>query len=322
MTTKENLKIAFWGTGPLAESAIYNLYKNNFNISLIITKPDSKVGRHHELQAPMIKSWGESKNIKVIQPERLKMIEGDNIDGYNLFKGLISDCDICIVASYGKIIPEEILSIPKYGFINIHPSDLPLLRGPSPIESTLLTGADEIVVTIMKLEYKMDAGDIIIKNKIIMDDDDTAGTVEIRAGQLGGQMISDILIDFVNGNVKTIKQDESLATFCKFVDKSEGEVQGLTLALSQGEGTNAIKEIQNKYRAYTPWPGIFFYMHPALPLGKVPKAEGVESKGVRIKINKINMSKNISSYDELILRVTPEGKKEISWQDFKRGYLK
>jgi methionyl-tRNA formyltransferase len=305
MTNKQNLKIAFWGTGQLAESAIYNLYKNDFDISLVITKPDSKVGRNHDLQEPMIKKWAEGKNIKVLQPIRLKMNADDNIDGYNLFKGLIADCDVCIVASYGKIIPEEILALPRFGFINIHPSDLPLLRGPSPIETQLLTGAREIVITIMKLTFKMDAGDILIKNKIPLGDTDTSSTVEIMTGQVGGQMVSDILLDYVNGHIKSIKQDESLATYCKFVAKSEGEIHGLFTDLYQAEVKEKIIEIQNKYRAYTPWPGIFFLY-----------------QGIRIKINQINLNKNISSIDELILTVTPEGKKEISWEDYKRGYIK
>ncbi len=327
---KNKIKYAFWGTGPLAESALYTLYKNDFIPEYIFTKPDAEVGREKTLTAPMIKKWGESKDITVIQPSKLKPTAEDldinntdnKIDGYNLLKGILSDMDVCIVASYGKIIPAELLSLPKYGFINIHPSDLPEYRGPSPIESQLLANYKELVISIMKLDVGMDSGDIIIKNKINIDNADTSQTLEIKAGQVGGAILSDILTDYVGGNIKSIPQDNNKATFCKFVKKEDSEIKINVKELSGAENIalEKILEIKNKYRAYTPWPGIFFFLNHM-------------DKDIRVKINKVEleMTENILNkienntpldLEDVIISVTPEGKKEMSFGDFKKGYVK
>lgn len=307
------IKYAFWGTGPLAESALYALYKNNLeknNLSLeyIFTKPDAEVGRAKTLTSPMIKKWGESKNIKVIQPSKLKpsvedldINNADNkIDGYNLLKGILSDMDVCIVASYGKIIPKELLDLPKYGFINIHPSDLPEYRGPSPIESQLLDNYKELVISIMRLDAGMDSGDIIIKNKIDIEELDTVQTLEIKAGQAGGELLSNILEDYINNNIKSKVQDHAKKTICKFVKKEDGEIKL----------TDDIQEIKNKWRAYFGWPGIFFFLKHRIHN---------EEKLVRFKISDFDLKGD--NLEECILKLIPEGKKEISYPDFKRGYL-
>ena len=151
----QDLKYIFYGTGPLAESALYSLYHTGLIPVAIVTKPDALVGRHQTLTEPMIKVWAKSKNIKVLQPESLK---GEN----NILNTFLKDnpIDIAIVASYGKIIPEYILDIPGHGTLNIHPSTLPLYRGPSPIESQLLAGANSIGLSIMALDAGMDSGPV------------------------------------------------------------------------------------------------------------------------------------------------------------------
>jgi methionyl-tRNA formyltransferase len=317
---KNKIKYAFWGTGPVAESALYAIHKNNLEITrnkknskelsleYIFTKPDAIVGREKTLTAPMIKTWGESKSIKVIQPSRLKpsledldINNPDNkIDGYNLLKEILRNLDVCVVASYGKIIPKELLELPKYGFINLHPSDLPEYRGPSPIESQLLDNYKELVISIMKLDSGMDSGDILIKNKIEISELDTAQSLELKAGQVGGELIANILPDYIDNNIKLQKQDDDKKTVCTFIKKEDGEIKL----------TDNLQEIKNKWRAYYGWPGIFFFLKHIVH---------DEEKIIRIKISGFNLKEN--SLDKCILRVIPEGKKEISFDDFKRGYL-
>ncbi len=284
---KNNLKIIFFGTGPLAESVLFSLYNNGYAPELVVTKPDSLVGRHQTLTPPSIKTWCQLKNISVYQPEKLK----DETDK----SPLLQDYDLAIVASYGKIIPENILNKPKYGFLNLHPSLLPLYRGPSPIESQLRDGAEQIGMSIMKLDKEMDHGPILAQNIIPVTSLDTAGTLEIKAGQMGGQMLIEIIEHYVNGNLIPKEQDHSSATFCKFIEKSEGEIKL----------TDDINSIKNKYRAFTPWPGIFFFHQHS-------------DKNIRVKINRLNLNEN--TLDNCIESVTPEGKSEISWADFKHGY--
>ena len=283
-----NIKYAFWGTGPLAESVLYSLYKNNLTPALVITKPDSKIGRKQEIISPQIKTWCDLKGIKVYQPESLK----DNTELIDLLKSF----DMSIVASYGKIIPEEILDIHRLGILNVHPSTLPLYRGPSPIESQLLTGTKEIGLTIIKMDEEMDHGPILLQNKLSITERDNSHTVEIKAGQLGGEMLSQIFESYTGGNLLSKEQKHEEATFCKFVKTSDGEIKL----------TDNIENIKNKFRAYTPWPGIFF-MHKH------------NENEIRVKISDLDI--DAKEIDLLIKKVIPQGKKEMTFESFKNGYI-
>lgn len=283
-----NMKYAFWGTGPLAESVLYSLYKNNLAPALVITKPDSKVGRKQEIISPQIKTWCDIKGIKVYQPESLK----DNPELKEMLKGF----DMSIIASYGKIIPEEILNMPRLGFLNIHPSMLPLYRGPSPIESQLLAGAKEIGVSLIKIDKEMDHGPILLQSTLSVADNDNSHTVEIKAGQMGGEMLSQIFEAYSLGHLIAKEQDHALATFCKFINKSDGEMKL----------TDGIENIKNKFRAFTPWPGIFF-MHT--------HGENI----IRVKVSAIDFEEE--HIDRLIQKVIPEGKSEMTFESFKNGYI-
>ena len=309
------IKYAFFGTGTMAESTLYTLYKNNLSPEYIFTKPDSVVGRHKDLKEPLIKKWANSKNITVIQPERLKPSTVDlniddpknNIDGYNLLKSILKDMDICIVSSYGKIIPMELLELPKYGFINIHPSDLPHFRGPSPIETQLLNAYKEIVISIMKLDVGMDTGDIIIKNKIMVDVLDTSQSLEIKCGQAGGELILKILKDYIDGNIKLIKQNVSDKSICHFIKKEDGEIKISKQEILESLPTSKLEKIKDAWRAFYPWPGIFFFLE-----------EG--DKRIRFKVTEFDLTKE--TFAKCVKKIIPEGKKEIAFEDFKRGYLK
>lgn len=289
----EDLKIIFWGTGPLAESALYSLYKNGIIPKYVVTKPDSLIGRKQILTPPQIKNWVLSKkenglDIKILQPEKLKDLENDS--------PLLQDYDLAIVASYGKIIPDNLLSIPKYGFLNIHPSDLPRYRGPSPIESTLLASEKEIIVSLMKLDKEMDSGPILLKKPIIIDILDNANTLEYKAGSLGGEMTFEVLEHYINGNLKPVEQNHNLATYCKFIEKSNGEINL----------EDEINSIKNKWRAFYPWPGIFFFVKH-------------NNKDIRVKISDFDLTAD--TIENAIKKVIPEGKSEMTFEDFKRGYF-
>jgi len=293
----KNIKYAFWGTGPLAESVLYALYKNDLSPALVITKPDSRVGRHQELSSPYIKSWCESKNIKVYQPEKLK----DN----NEILDMLKEVDLCIVASYGKIIPENILNTPKLGFLNVHPSMLPLYRGPSPIESQLATGAKEIGISIMKLDSEMDHGPILIQSKISININDNSHTTEIKSGQAGGELLVQIFEAYISGNLKAVQQEHDKATFCKFIKKEDGEIK-IDFNNKESLGQINIEEIKNKFRAYTPWPGIYF-LHTH------------KEKTIRVKISEVNL--DTENIETLIQKIIPEGKSEMTFESFKNGYI-
>ncbi|MEI6352538.1 MAG: methionyl-tRNA formyltransferase [Candidatus Nomurabacteria bacterium] len=290
----KNIKFAFFGTGPLAESALYSLYKNNLIPSLVITSPDKRSGRKMELHSPIIKTWCESKNIKVWQPINFKDTEENN-------KYLSEEFDVFIVASYPKILPESILNIPKSGTLNVHPSLLPKYRGPSPIQTALLNGDNTTGITIIKLDKEVDHGPILIQKEINILDEDINEKLERKCGAEGGEMILQILEHYLEGNIKLIDQDHDLATFTRKFDKKEGEIKLEDKA----------EDIQNKFKAFLPHIPLFFFINH-------------KDKEMRVKISQINLIKDFAKdklAKEIIEKVIPEGKSEMNFEDFERGYL-
>ncbi len=291
----KNISFAFFGTGALAESVLASLVRNGYTPTLIVTKPDSPQGRHLQMTAPHIKTWAEMKNIPVFQPISLREIGSDSPLHSQKF-------DVFIVASYGKIIPEEILNIPRHGILNVHPSLLPKYRGPSPIESALLDGCTETGVSIIKLDSEMDHGPILVQTAFTIDKEATAGTLEVSCGQLGGDLLSQILPSYIDGSLIPKEQEHSKATICKKIEKTLGEIK---------LNDNA-DDVRRKFRALTPWPGIYFFITH-------------NEKQIRVKVTGIDLVTMIEKNDtakNIITLVIPEGKKEMSFESFSRGYLK
>lgn len=292
---ENTLRYAFFGTGPLAESVLAALVRANFIPVLLVTKPDAPQGRHMQITPPNIKIWAEMKNISVLQPESLKDLPKDS----PLHDGTY---DVFIVASYGKMIPEDILLLPQKGVLNVHPSLLPKYRGPSPIESALLDGCLTTGVSIMKLDSGMDHGPILVQGALIIDPSATVGTMEVECGMIGGELLVEVLPHYLNGTLIPKEQNHAEATVCKKITKDLGEI---TLT------TNAV-EVQRKYRALTPWPSLYFFIDHA-------------GKKMRVKVTGVDTSLTGSeslTATDVITRVIPEGKHEMAFEDFRRGYLK
>jgi methionyl-tRNA formyltransferase len=291
---KTKIKFVFFGNGPLAESSLYHLYQNGLTPYLVITSPDKKSGRHMEIHPSIIKTWCEGKNIKVWQPETLKNIEIES-------SPLGEDFDLFIVASYPKILSENILNIPKHGSLNIHPSLLPKYRGPSPIQTSLLNGDSETGITIIKLDKEVDHGPILIQNHIQIVDEDINEKLERKSGAIGAEMLSQVLEHYIDGNIKLIEQDHNLATFTRKFEKKEGEIK---------LEDNA-EIVQNKFRAFLPHIPLFFFINH-------------KDREIRVKVTEINLSKDFAkdkTAKEIIEKVIPEGKSEMTFKDFEKGYL-
>ncbi len=291
---KENLKIAFIGTGPLAESAFVELINLGIKPKLLITKPDSKSGRDLELKAPLIKKIAESFNIKVIQPEklRLEIEKEESILNKETF-------DIFLVASYGKIMPREFLDIPLLGTLNIHPSYLPFYRGATPIETALLHGDKKLGISLMVLDEEVDHGPIIIQKEFDYFEtlpNHTSADFEELGGKLGAQMFVEIIEDFIDGAITVQEQDHSLATVTSKLNKESGFVD-----LEK----DSLEKIHNIYRACTPWPSCFFILKH-------------KDKEIKVKITEMLKEDGVVK----ITKVLPESKKEMSFESFQNGYKK
>jgi methionyl-tRNA formyltransferase len=288
------IRYAFFGTGALAESVLASLVRNGFSPSLVVTKPDSPQGRHMILTSPTIKLWADMKGIPTYQPDTLKSLPHDSPLHKEPF-------EVFIVASYGKIIPQDVLNIPAHGVLNVHPSLLPEYRGPSPIESALLDGKITTGVSVMVLDALMDHGPLLAQTAFMIDGEATSGTLEVSCGQLGGDMLSQLLPHYVAGALKSKEQDHDKATICKKIEKALGSINLHDDA----------QDVRRKYRALMPWPGLYFFTSHREML-------------IRVKITKIDLTsilENTATARDVIVSVIPEGKKEMSWEDFMHGYM-
>ena len=304
-----NLKFIFWGTPDVARDTLEILKKNGYLPSLIITTPDRPQGRKMLITPPPVKVWATENNIPYIQPEDLKGgtdIVFRNIgrrDGAGHSKSSAEDLcveknniypDLSIVVAYGKIIPEEILNIPKLGSLNIHYSLLPKYRGASPVESAILAGDEETGISIQKMEYKMDAGPIIAQEKIQILPDEKASELRTCLIKIGGELLVKILPDFVEGKINPTPQDETQATHCKKIKKEDGLID---------LNDDPIKNY-NKFRAYATWPRTYFFS------AKGGSASGGKDNK-RIIITKAKLEDN----KFIIEKIIPEGGKEIEYKN-------
>lgn len=227
------------GTSNFAKEILDSIVREKYQVLAIITQPDKKVGRKQEIKIGPVKEFSDRQKIPVLEPKKL---DGEMIE---TLKNL--DPDLIIVTAYGKMIPKEILEIPRYKSINVHPSMLPEFRGPSPIQNAILSGKKETGITIMLMDEKMDHGDILAQTKIKIDPNENAETLSKRIVELSANLLLETITNWIEKKIKPQKQDDSKATYCQLIEREDGHIFWNEKAV----------EIYNKFRAFTPWPGIF-----------------------------------------------------------------
>lgn len=276
-----DFKFAFWGTPEVGSKTLEILKNSGYIPKIIITSPDKPQGRKLVITPPPVKVWAESNNIQCIQPEELTE---DLIDRLRQ-----EDCDLFIVVAYGKIMPEKLINLPRLGSINIHYSLLPKLRGASPVESAILNGDTETGVTIQQIALKMDQGPIISQEIINISKDEKTEELKNKLITIGGNLLVSTLPKITAGQYEKMEQDENQATYSKKIRKEDGLV-------NLEKETN--ENLYNKFRAYHVWPRTFFFK---------------DNKRIIITDAKLEDGKF------QILKVLPEGKKEVKFEDFNRA---
>ncbi len=232
------------GTPDFAVTVLEKLIASEWNIVAAITQPDQKVGRRQILTPSAIKYFAKKQNFPVLEIASLK-----NKD--NQQKVLRYQPDLIIVCAFGLILPKEILEFPRFQCLNIHASLLPKYRGASPIQFTLLNGDHETGITIIKMVEGLDSGGIVAQNKISISANDNYLTLSVKLADLGADSITAVLPDWIEGKIKTISQDEKLATTSKILTREDGQLNW----------HDSKEEINNKIRAFFPWPGTFTYIN-------------------------------------------------------------
>ena len=238
------LNILFMGTPDFARDSLKALVEEGYNVIGVVTNPDKPKGRGMKTVPSEVKEYAMSKNIPVYQPIKVK----NNEEFINQIKELAPDI-ICVVA-YGKILPKEILDIPKYGCINVHGSILPKYRGAAPIQWAVLNGDKETGVTTMYMDEEMDTGDIIEIEKTEIGEDETTGELWDRLSLMGGRLLVKTLKEIENGTVTRTKQGE---------DFSMAPMLNKEMARIDWENKTA-KEIHNLVRGLNPIMGAITFL--------------------------------------------------------------
>ena len=244
------MKIIFMGTPDYAEEILKTLIQTDtMDVVAVYTQPDKPVGRKKVMTSPSVKVLANANNINVYQPSRLR--DEDVVEELLQIK-----CDYIVVAAYGQILPQEILDYAPC--INLHASILPSYRGASPIQQTLLNDDKQTGVTAMRMDIGLDTGDILKVKYIDVDKDEIVGSLFDRLTAVACDLTLDVLQNFDTLDAKS--QDDLKATHCTKITKANGEVS-----------FEDAYSLYNKYRAYTPWPGI--YLSNGLKLKKVKLLE-------------------------------------------------
>ncbi|MBU1092726.1 methionyl-tRNA formyltransferase [Patescibacteria group bacterium] len=236
-------RVVFMGTPEFAVPALQTLINNPaINIEAVITRPDKPSGRTGTPQPSPIKQLAIQNNLDVITPEKIK----NNAEFIAQLKSI--NPNVIVVVAYGKILPQEILDIPKHGVVNVHASLLPQYRGASPITASILNGDEYTGVTLMKMELAMDTGPIIIKSDLIkIEDSDTIASLTQKLMQVGVDLLDQHLIKYLSGEIKLIPQDDAQATYVKIINKTDGKI----------DWQHSADMIDRQIRAYNPWPSAY-----------------------------------------------------------------
>lgn len=269
----------------------------------MVTQSDKPAGRGLQLTACPVAQWAEAQGLRVEKPKKLKA----NVEFVGLFKGL--DLDAAITAAYGKILPVELLELPRFGFLNLHPSDLPKYRGPAPVQWTLINGDTETAVSIMRTDVGMDTGPVVSKWHTAVDPDETAVELSSRLRDKG----IELLLEALEGleHLPLTPQPEA-GSHAPLLEKDDGKIVW--------ERTAA--EIYNRHRGVQPWPGSWFEHQgkrvKVLKMSKVERQTPRAAPGMVVAVaDGLEVSTGLGNI--VLKEVQPEGKRPMLALEWARG---
>ena len=308
------LKILFMGTPDFARESLEAVYNAGYEILGVVTNPDKPKGRGMKMVASPVKEFALEKGLTVYQPEKVRK----NEEFIEKIKSLNPDV-ICVVA-YGKILPKEILEIPKYGCINVHGSLLPKYRGAAPIQWAVLNGDKETGVTTMYMDIGMDTGDMILKEKVEVGEDETTGELWDRLSKIGAKLLVETLKQIEEGTAPREKQGEEF-TMAPMLNKEMSKINW---------DEQTAKNIKNLVRGLNPIMGAYTFLdEKKIKFWKVDIAKQDEIIADNIEILKngtviLSNPKDglfIKTKDGIlkVLEIQGENAKKMSIGDFLRG---
>lgn len=296
------MRIVYMGTPDFAVAPLETLVKDGHEIAAVFSQPDKPKGRGYTLTPPPVKECALKLGLPVYQPASLK--DSEIIE---TLKGI--NPDLIAVVAYGKILPEEIINLPRFGCINVHGSLLPKYRGAAPIQQAVLDGETVTGVTTMYMDKGLDTGDMLLKEEVQIGEDETASELHDRLSIIGASLLGKTVKMLENGQITPEKQDDSQSTYAKMLDKS--------LCKIDWGKTNS--EVHNKVRGLNSWPiAVSTFKGRQVKIYKTKKTSGSGEPGEIISLSPFVIACGSGAVEVLELQLP--GKKCITGDEFVRGH--
>jgi methionyl-tRNA formyltransferase len=297
--------LVFCGTPGFAVPTLETLVRKGFSVRLVVTQPDKPRGRGLALAPSAVKQCALSLHLPITQPKNIK----NNQEFHAQLTGLKPDA--IVVVGYGRIIPQWMIDLPRFGNINLHASLLPKYRGAAPIQWAIASGDATTGVSTMRIDAGLDTGDILMQKEIPINPADTSETLAPTLAAIGADLLVDTLHGLQAGTIKARPQDNEKATLARILKKEDGRIDFRRTAL----------EITNRLRGFQPWPGAFTTF----------RGKNLHVWGAAVSQHSLPLGELLVENDRLtvgcggetaltLLEVQPEGKKHIAVRDFIHGY--
>lgn len=299
-------KIVFMGTPDFSVPVLRRIIEDGYEVVGVVTQPDRPVGRKRVLTPPPVKVEALKHNIPVLQPEKIRLKEETD-------KVLALNPDLIVTAAFGQILPKEILESPKYGCINVHASLLPELRGGAPIHYSIIQGKSETGVTIMYMVEKLDAGDMLARVIVPIEETDHVGSLHDKLSIAGANLLSETIPSLLKGDITPEKQDESKVTFAWNIKREEERI----------DWSKSGEEIYNHVRGLHPWPVAYTTLNGEVL--KVWWSEKVTSQQNLIPGEIIEVQNDgivVATGNQTAIKITdlqPSGKKRMEAKQYING---
>jgi methionyl-tRNA formyltransferase len=301
--------VVFFGTPQFAVPTLQRLLDSRHSVAGVITQPDRPRGRGQKVTHAPVKALAVERGLPVYQPDRLKSPEvADTLRAWH--------ADIGVVAAYGRIIPEHLLTIPRFGMINVHASLLPTYRGAAPVHRAVISGDDQTGVTIMRVVKELDAGGMFAKVVRPIGPDETSDAVEAALADMGADLLVTVVDEIASGTAHEEPQDERRATYAPRLTKEEGLI----------DWTQPASAIHNRVRGLYPWPHAYTFFNRTriivLRSAVTARIEGASasSPGTILRATSDAIHVATGRGELAILEVQPEGRRAMRVHDFLLGH--
>jgi methionyl-tRNA formyltransferase len=269
----------------------------------VVTQPDKPKGRGQELAAPPVKVIAETRGIAVLQPPKIR--------GTGFAEELKRfSPDVCVVTAYGKILPKDVLAVPRLGCLNVHASLLPRFRGAAPIQWAIAEGDAVTGVCLMQMDEGMDTGPVLARRELPIRDDDTFATLHDRLALLGRELLVAELPRFLEGKLTAVPQPQTGVTLAPIIRKEQGRL----------DFARPATVLERRIRAFTPWPGAYTTLHGGLL--KVHRAKvrgGSGAPGQLLSASADGLEVACGEGSLLLVEVQPEGKRRMTAAELQAG---